>query len=201
MKNLNSETLTKKQKTHKRMLDAAGQSFRCNGFAGIGVDGIAKAAGVTSGAFYAHFGSKGSAFQAVLIAGLDEVIVGIPKFQHDFGTNWVSAFSDYYLGRPHQEDLAGGCAMATLTPEVARSEDELRAIYETKMTRVIDCAIDGLAGGSEQNKEARAWAMLATLIGGLNIVRAMTSAELIQEVADGIKAAAVQAAGQTRGID
>jgi hypothetical protein len=43
--------------------------------------------------------------------------------------------------------------------------------------------------------------MFATLIGGLNIVRAMTSAELIQEVADGIKAAAVQAAGKTRGID
>ena len=48
----------KKLETRSRIIDAAGRSFRSNGYAGIGVDGIAKAAGVTSGAFYAHLGSK-----------------------------------------------------------------------------------------------------------------------------------------------
>ena len=37
-----------KAETHQRMLQAAVRSFRQHGFAGIGVDGIAKAAGVTS---------------------------------------------------------------------------------------------------------------------------------------------------------
>ena len=64
-----SEALTKKQLTHRKMLDAASMSFRSNGYAGIGVDGIAKAAGVTSGAFYAHFGSKDKAFKSVLDMG------------------------------------------------------------------------------------------------------------------------------------
>ena len=49
-------TLNKKQETRKRIINAASRGFRSNGYAGIGVDGIAKEAGVTSGAFYAHLG-------------------------------------------------------------------------------------------------------------------------------------------------
>ena len=71
-----------KEKTRQKMLEAAGRGFRKYGYAGIGVDGLAKAAGVTSGAFYSHFGSKDGAFEVALIAGLDEVIEGIPKFQN-----------------------------------------------------------------------------------------------------------------------
>jgi TetR/AcrR family transcriptional repressor of nem operon len=72
---------TKKEQTRARILDAASQSFRSSGYAGTGVDGVAKAAGVTSGAFYAHFGSKDGAFAAALATGMDEVIEAIPKFQ------------------------------------------------------------------------------------------------------------------------
>ena len=60
-----------KEETHQRMLEAVGCGFRDRGYAGIGVDGLAKTAGVTSGAFYAHFGSKGEAFDVALAAGLD----------------------------------------------------------------------------------------------------------------------------------
>ena len=190
--------LSKKQLTHQRMLDAAGKSFRRNGYAGIGVDGIAKAAGATSGAFYAHFGSKDGAFRAALTAGLDEVIEGIPKFQHQYGAGWVKAFAEYYLGRPHQADLEGGCAMTTLTPEVARSDDELQVIFEVKMRKIVTSAAHGLSGKSQHDREARAWAMLATLVGGLNIVRAMHSTELAENIADAIKAATIEAAGQTQ---
>jgi AcrR family transcriptional regulator len=73
------------QKTRKRIINAARQGFRSNGYAGIGVDGIAKEAGVTSGAFYAHLGSKDGAFQATLSVGLDEVIAEIPEFQLQHG--------------------------------------------------------------------------------------------------------------------
>ena len=69
----------RKEETHRRMLSAASRSFRSSGFAGIGVDAIAKAAGATSGAFYAHFGSKDQAFRAALDLGLDEVIEGLAR--------------------------------------------------------------------------------------------------------------------------
>ena len=195
------QTLTKKEQTRNRILDAAGQGFRSQGYAGIGVDGIAKAAGVTSGAFYAHFGSKDAAFQEALIAGLGEVIEEMPKFQRKSGLSWVTDFADYYLGRPHRDDLACGCAMTTLTPEMARASKELRKIYELKMGEIADIFAEGLADGSKTNRLGRAWAMLAVLTGGLNITRAVDTPDLANYIADSLKKTVVQIAGETRDLN
>lgn len=187
-----------KEDTRKKMLEAAGRGFRRHGFAGIGVDGLAKEAGVTSGAFYTHFGSKSAAFDAALAVGLEGVIEAVPNFQEKHGSAWVQAFVDYYMGKSHRKNLAGGCAMATLTPEVTRSSSTVHAEYEQRMTKIADLVAGGLAGGSIEDRRARAWAMLSVLIGGINVARAMKSAKAADEVADAISDAAIKAAGRTR---
>lgn len=192
-----TEKLTKREQTRLRILAAAGSEFRSNGYAGIGVDGIAKAAGVTSGAFYAHFGSKGGAFAAALEAGLDEVIAAVPMFQKENGSEWVQAFADYYLGKPHREDLASGCAMTTLSPEVMRASPDLQTAYEEKMNRIVELISRGLAGSSKQDRTARAWATLSTLIGGLTIARAVHDNTTAETIARAVRASAVAAAGPT----
>ncbi len=186
-----------KEETRKKMLHAAGRGFRSQGFAGIGVDGVAKDAGVTSGAFYTHFGSKAAAFDAALAAGLDEVIEAIPDYQEKHGTDWVRAFVEYYLSKPHRKDLACGCAMATLTSEVVRSAPAVHSLYEKKMTQIADLVVGGLAGGSMEERRARAWAMLGVLIGGINVARAMKGVKVTDEVTNAIKKAAIGAAGRT----
>jgi len=189
-----------KDVTRQKMLDAAGRGFRSHGYAGIGVDGLAKAAGVTSGAFYSHFGSKGAAFDVALAVGLDEVIESIPTVQKTHGTDWVKAFAEHYLGKPHRDDLACGCAMATLTAEVVRSGPEVHAAFEKKMTTIADLVSRGLEGKSDEDRRARAWAMLGVLIGGINVARAMKGAQVADEVANAIIVAAVKAAGATRSL-
>ena len=191
---------TKKQQTRERILDAASRSFRRNGYAGVGVDGIAKAAGVTSGAFYAHFGSKDGAFGAALDAGLDEVIETLPKFQKEAGAGWVQAFADYYLGRAHRNDLACGCAMATLSPEVVRADPEMHAAYEPKMTKIAELVANGLEGSSGDERRSRAWAMLGVLIGGLTLARAVKTRKAAEKIASSIRIAAVNVAGNARQI-
>ena len=193
-----SELPTKKEQTHQRMLDAASKGFRSHGYSGIGVDGIAKIAGGTSGAFYAHLGSKDKAFSAVLDAGLDEVIEAIPTIQNESGSEWVKAFADYYLGQAHRENLACGCAMTTLSPEVVRAGPELHAIYETKMKKIADLIANGLKGNAKHKRLSRAWAMLGVLIGGLTMARAVKSGKLAEEIAASIRASAMSVAGDTR---
>lgn len=185
-----------REETHKRMKQAASQAFRAHGFAGIGVDAIAREAGVTSGALYSHFGSKDGAFLAGLEVGLDEVIEGIPRFQTDHGDGWVRAFADYYLGLPHRRDLACGCAMATLSPEVARASDDVQAFYQEKMKKIISLSAKGLAGGDKADRKARAWAMIATLIGGVTVARAVGGGRLADQIAATIIENAVAAAGE-----
>ncbi len=190
-------TGTKKQETRKRMIAAADRSFRCSGYAGIGVDGIAKAAGVTSGAFYAHLGSKDAAFELAVGAGLDEVIENLPKFQQENGAAWMKVFADYYLGQDHRDNLECGCAMTSLTPEVARMKGPLNALYTSKMQTIVGLMVKGLAGCDQAEKEARSWAVLSTLIGGLNVSRAVGNEAVADQIAISTKSAALAAAGET----
>lgn len=180
-----------KEETRKKILAAASRSFRKNGYAGIGVDGLSKAAGVTSGAFYKHFGSKEAAFRQAVRAGLDEVLEAAPRFQNDHGEKWLEAFVDYYLGKPHREDREGGCAMTTLSPEVVREDDALRAEFEGGMQEIVEAIARGLEGGDAQARQSKAWGLLSTLIGGLTFARAMASEDAAEQVAAAAKDAAL----------
>src|SRR5207244_11765596 len=47
-----------KQATRRRILEAAGRRFKQDGIDGAGVAAVMSDAGLTNGAFYAHFASK-----------------------------------------------------------------------------------------------------------------------------------------------
>jgi AcrR family transcriptional regulator len=192
--------VSKKQETRKRIINAASQGFRSNGYAGIGVDGIAKEAGVTSGAFYAHLGSKDGAFEAALTLGLDEVIAAIPEFQRQHGEQWIVVFSDYYLTQTHRDNLTCGCAMTTLSPEVVRTKPELHTIYEEKMLEIVKLMALGLSGESNEDCLSKAWVVLGILIGGLTMARAVDSKDTSDKIATSIVNAAIEAAGKTKKI-
>jgi TetR/AcrR family transcriptional regulator, transcriptional repressor for nem operon len=184
-----------KEETRLRVTDAISRGFRKHGYAGVGVDALAKGAGVTSGAFYAHFGSKNGAFEVALAVGLDEVINGIPYLQREHGAGWLKAFVDYYMGQAHRADPECVCAMASLTPEVVRAGDDIQAVFEEKMNVIVDIIARGLEAESHAAARARAWAMLGILIGGLNLARAMRSSAGVDELVKPIMAAALAAAG------
>ncbi len=186
-----------KEASRQKIIEAAGRSFRKNGYAGTGVDGLAKAAGATSGAFYTHFASKDEAFNIALAVGLDEVIEAVPQYQHEHGTHWVKAFVHYYLGRQHRNNLDCGCAMPTLISDVVRAGTKVHAAFEEKMILIANLVACGLAGTSEEC-HTRAWALLSLLIGGLSVSRAMKSGIVADEVAEAITIAAIKAAGRTR---
>jgi len=189
---------TKKQNTKNRIILAASHGFRSHGFAGVGVDGIAKSAGVTSGAFYAHLGSKDGAFEAALLLGLDEVVAAVTEMQHEYGKGWIVALAEYYLGEEHRENRESGCAMTTLSPEVARTTPKLRAIYEAKVQEIVLLMAEGLAGDSKDECVSRAWAVLGILIGGLTLARAVESGGTAERISASIKDAAINAAKKTK---
>jgi AcrR family transcriptional regulator len=119
------------------MIEAFNKGFRKNCYGGIGIDGLSKSSGVTSGAFYSHFGSKHETFSMTLAIGLDEVIDSLPALQRDHGSDWVKFFVEYCLGESHRSDIEQGCAMATLTPEVIRFGPDTRLVYEEKILSIV----------------------------------------------------------------
>jgi len=184
----------RKTETQKALVAAASSAFRSEGYAGVGVDAIAKAAGATSGAFYAHLGSKDGAFRAALEIGLDEVIATIPEYRQRFGHEWVNAFARYYLGTAHRRDRACGCAMTAMSPDVARAGPQTRALYDEKMRQIAELIADGLAVGSLTERRNRAWIFLSILIGALTTARAMADETLAETVTAAALPAAIAAA-------
>ena len=89
-----------KLQTRQRILEAMGRGFRKGGFGGVGVDGLAKEAGVTSGAFYTHFNSKAAAFRESVAQGMLELKNGVRHFQTIHGSSWWQEFVRFYLGAP-----------------------------------------------------------------------------------------------------
>jgi TetR/AcrR family transcriptional regulator, transcriptional repressor for nem operon len=164
-----------------RVLDAAGRAFREHGYGGVGVDGLAREAGLTSGAFYGHFRSKAAAFRAAVAAGMERLRLAVEHFKAAHGEAWFDAFAQYYLGRAHREDVAGGCAVPSLSAEVARADATVRAEYEAELKRIAEEIAAGLGG---RVKREAAWPLLAQLAGGVLLARAVADKALAGEIAE-----------------
>ena len=185
----------KKEESRARILASAGRGFRAHGFGGLGVDGIAKAAGVTSGAFYAHFPSKAAAFREAVAAGMIDLREGITRFQEQGRETWRRAFVDFYVGERRTCDVGESCALQALTGEVSRADTDTRGAYEHELRRIIDLAADGLAGSDAAARRREAVALLALLAGGVSIARAVNDPALSAEIAEAVRHAADRLAG------
>ncbi|WP_052504144.1 TetR family transcriptional regulator [Pseudomonas oryzihabitans] len=154
-----------REESRAKILDAVGRGFRKHGYGGIGVDGLAKEAGVTSGAVYTHFPSKAAAFKEAVSVGMASLREGIEKFQAENGDDWLGAFVDFYMGFKRTCDLTEACAMQALTPEVVRADPEVRAVYQDEMLKVIDTLAKRLPQPTLAARRAQAWALMSLLSG------------------------------------
>src|ERR1700722_11173475 len=102
----------------ERLIEAAGRGFRTGGFGGIGVDGLAREAGVTSGAFYAHFSSKADAFRLAVVDGISFLREEVATFQARHGAKWRDAFVDFYFGERMNVGIEEACALPSFTSDV-----------------------------------------------------------------------------------
>lgn len=180
----------KKEESRARILASAGRGFRRYGYGGLGVDGIAKEAGVTSGAFYAHFKSKAVAFREAVIAGLQDLRFGVAHLRETRGADWRRGLIDFYLGERLTCDIDQSCALQSLTGEVARADDDVRQAYEAELREVVAVAAAGVEHGSDAKKRLEAIALLALLAGGVSIARAVMDPGLRDEIAAAVRQAA-----------
>lgn len=182
-----------KLEARSKLLRAAGRGFRRKGFGGIGVDGLAKEADLTSGAFYTHFSSKDDAFRQVVVQGLNELRDAIAGLQASRGEAWIEAFIDLYLGEKRTCELGDSCALQSLTPEVARSDAQTQTAYEEALLAVSAQVAKGL-NGTPGERRRRAWSLLSILAGSVSLGRAVGDGDISRHIATAVRGAALRAA-------
>jgi AcrR family transcriptional regulator len=175
-----------KAQARVKLLGAVGRGFRRLGYGGIGVDALAKEAGVTSGAFYGHFASKADALEAVAVAGITELRETVRGLQASDPEGWLETFVDFYLSTRRTCELGESCALQSLTPEVARAERTTRVAYETELLRLVETFSAGLPGSPAARRKL-AWTILAILSGGVTLARASDDPRTGAQIAAALK--------------
>ena len=176
-----------KARAREALLHAGARSLKTSGFNGIGVDGLAAAAGVTSGAFYSNFPSKEAMLEAVIDAGLGEpFLADTDSTTPAEGRARLIKFVEDYISADHSLDPAEGCVrfhqcfavtcagegcvMPALSADVSRAQPQVKDAYQHKMTALVD-RIAGLLDGDESDRQRRAWSIVALMVGSIVISR------------------------------
>lgn len=165
-----------KPNSRERLIAAGGALARQNGFAATGLDALAAAADVTSGAFYAQFRSKAELLDAIVSHDLGAMLT---RFDGQSPARMRQAMTRY-LSLQHAENPAQGCSIPALGAEIARADIGTREKFETSLLSLHAAFVEQL--GDDQ----QAWLLLSQTIGAQVIARAMASTEARQSLLDAV---------------
>jgi TetR/AcrR family transcriptional repressor of nem operon len=166
----------KAAENRQALVQTAARIFRERGIDGVGVAEICKQAGLTHGALYAQFPSKGALAREALAYGLarDYARMTAPINEREPTLN---DHLDYYLSSRHRDNIAEGCAMAASAGEIARQGKRVSVTFTDGFAKLVG-AVERTLGEtrSAADRRQRALAIIAAMMGGIAAARATAKA-------------------------
>ena len=172
-----------KAKARDAILHAGAGALKTNGFNGIGVDGLAASAGVTSGAFYSNFPNKAALLEEVIGACFGDSFIDSENGSLAERQGRLKEWLATYISAEHRADAASGCVMPALSADVARANPQIRVTYQRKTLQLVD-KMSSVLEGPESERKTRAWSITAMMVGAIAISRAMPDGEAADRVLD-----------------
>jgi TetR/AcrR family transcriptional repressor of nem operon len=168
-----------KQRSRERVIAEAAKAIRSEGPHAISVAGVMGAAGLTHGAFYAHFDSR----DALLLAGIERMFEeGRARIQSETakGASPRTALTNYigfYLSRSHRDSRTSGCPLPFLAAEAPRLNEALRRRYAQGVQSLTNTLADLLRAMDHPEPDTTAASVLAEMVGAVSLARAEPDAE------------------------
>jgi TetR/AcrR family transcriptional regulator, transcriptional repressor for nem operon len=168
------------QATRRRILEAAGRRLKRDGIDGSGVATLMSDAGLTNGAFYAHFESKEDLVANVLA---DQLRAQRQSFDDQPSDRaGLEAFIRSYLSPEHRDQLADGCPSAALLDEIARRPSHTRDVFTAQVMGVVDDIASRLDPTDVEATRTDALTLFGLMIGTLQLARALTDRRLSDQL-------------------
>ncbi|MDX3074944.1 TetR/AcrR family transcriptional regulator [Streptomyces sp. MI02-7b] len=165
---------SKDHKAHAKaaILREASGTLKEKGFHAVGVDTLAAAANVTSGAIYSNFAGKEGLLEEVVAAELGLQFAGIADPDPAERRRRLAGVLHLYLSDEHRTDPATGCVMPSLSADVARAGDSVRETYRSHMADLVAILAPAMHGTPEEQAK-QAWTMIASIVGAVTVARAL----------------------------
>jgi AcrR family transcriptional regulator len=157
----------------RRLLESGGRHAKKHGYAAAGMDALAASAGVTTGSLYRHFQGKSDLFAAIVEHELARSAALYQPPEPD-GPAAVGRAIKSYLSVAHVEHPERGCVLPSLTAEVARADETVRTAFESGVSDIHGRMAKAVGSAG------KAWAILAQLVGGVMLARAMVDPDARQ---------------------
>ena len=163
-----------KEASHERIVDAAARAIRRSGYNGTGVADIMKEAGLTHGAFYAHFESRDAMLaEAADRAGAQANAAAAKLLSTVSPDQALRALVESYLSKAHIESLGTGCPVAALGSEMPRQSPEVRRAATLRIKEMIDLVARQMPDWGQAGNHEQALAAVASMVGTLMLARAV----------------------------
>ena len=163
-----------KEATHERIVSVAARAIRRSGYDGTGVADIMKEAGLTHGAFYAHFASRDAMLAeaagkacAESCAAVADVVAKAPPGMA------LQAMLAAYLSKEHVQRAELGCPLAALGSETSRQAPEVRRVATGHIKEMVDLIARQSPDWGQPGAHERALVTLSTMVGSLLLARAV----------------------------
>jgi len=185
---MNSKVPSKKAQSHQRILEAASREVRRSGFRGVGVADVMKKAGLTHGGFYSHFDSRDALLAEAVVHASTDIGANITATVGALaqrGQSVFSAFVETYLSDSHMSDCENGCPVAALCGDMPNQAAEVLDSSRRIVANLHKLVQQALPPGC--SAEA-AWAVASTLVGAIQLARALGNNKLGKAVLAGARA-------------
>jgi AcrR family transcriptional regulator len=169
-----------KQATRRRIIQTAGRRFKRDGIDGSGIATLMADAGLTNGAFYAHFASKQ---ELVATAVADQ----LRNQRESLGTlapgrAGVEQYVREYLSVQHRDNPDDGCPSAALLDEIGRCTQATKRAYTDGLLAMVDDIAARLAPQDPPSARAKTLSVFALMVGTLQLSRALADRQLADQV-------------------
>jgi TetR/AcrR family transcriptional regulator, transcriptional repressor for nem operon len=170
-----------KTHTHAKILKVAARRFRELGLDGIGVADVMKQAGVTVGAFYKHFKSR----DELVVEALGTAFRDLDAWEKHAET--LALLLEKYLTEAHRDNPGAGCAMGALLGDMSRASKSAKTVYTARVKHSLAVTAGLLPSEENADKRGRALLILSSLLGALNLSRAVSDPSLSREILDKVR--------------
>jgi len=164
-------------------VDAAARLLRERGPEGTSISDVMGEAGLTNGAFYAHFPSKKALLIEAMHRAIDleqepyRTLASLPP-----GREWLDLLAHAYLSRTHRDMDDAGCPIPRIASDLGRADAETREAFEADLRKMATYLADGLGDVDDFPTEKRALATMALCVGGLALARAVPDEAFSDEI-------------------
>ncbi|MGF6312170.1 TetR/AcrR family transcriptional repressor of nem operon [Bradyrhizobium sp. i1.8.4] len=159
-----------KARSRERILNEAATQIRDRGLDALSIGGLMQQVKLTHGGFYGHFASRSDLIAAALEQALTLGEASARASRDPDKPVSVNSLVRSYLSRSHRDSPKAGCAIGALISDVARADEQCRAVMEPH----IESFIAKVAETFGDDDDSSAIVAVSAMVGALAISRVLT---------------------------